>query len=52
MLVFAGLGSSIRARPGTGPLKFIRVPNEGRSAACRPGIAAIVAAPFLAYPQS
>src|ERR1700722_5008198 len=35
MLVFAGLGSSIRARPGTGPLKFIR-----------PWIAAIVAGSF------
>src|SRR5579862_514526 len=46
MLVLAQLGASTRARPCTGPLKFIRVSKKGRSLVNRSRFAAIVARSF------
>src|SRR5215472_18943557 len=49
MLVLDQLGTSIRARPRTGPLKFIRVSKKGRSVVCRSRLIAILPNPFRAY---
>src|SRR5215469_11916140 len=48
MLVLDQFGTSIRARPRTGPLKFIRVSKNGRSVVCRSRLVAILPNPFLA----
>src|SRR5262249_41322464 len=42
-------GTSTRARPSTGPLKFIRVSKKGRSVVCRSRLVAILPRPFHAY---
>src|SRR6516164_9024349 len=49
MLVSDQLGTSIRARPRTGPLKFIRVSKKGRLVVCRSRLVAILRDPFRAY---
>src|SRR5215469_763395 len=49
MLVLDQLGTSMRARPGTGPLKFIRVSKKGRPVLCRSRLIAILQNPFRAY---